>query len=191
MGKIFPIVFIVGVAQAGLVLREAEAEPKADAGVYASSSQPICKSVPEKTCTPRNVEKPREVCHDEYDKIVDTTITEHCEEIITTKCEQVSTTSRLAPVLLVMNQMLLLLVSLLPQRELYLMDVFPLVSELLMESVKLRLKLNPKLMLIVPTMVILVPIPSLLPSVPVFLKRCARKCLLTHQERSRKLFARL
>jgi len=94
--KIFPIVFIVGFAQAGLVLREADAdaEPKADAGVYASSSQPICKSVPEKTCTPRNVEKPREVCHDEYDKIVDTTITEHCEEIITTKCEQVSTTSR-------------------------------------------------------------------------------------------------
>merc|ERR1712098_759690 len=34
-------------------------------------------------------------------------------------------------------------------------------------------------MLIVPTMVILVPIPSLLPSVPVFLKRCARKCLDT------------
>merc|ERR1712215_372234 len=37
---------------------------------------------------------PRQVCHDEHDTIVDTTITEHCEEIITTKCEQTSTQSR-------------------------------------------------------------------------------------------------
>jgi len=90
--KIFSILFVVGLTQAGLVRREADADPKA--GVYGSASQPICKSVPEKTCTPRNVEKPRQVCHDEYDKIVDTTITEHCEEIITTKCEQVSTHAR-------------------------------------------------------------------------------------------------
>merc|ERR1711973_473870 len=90
--KVFPLIFIVGLTQAGLVRREADADPKA--GVYGSASQPICKSVPEKTCTPRNVEKPRQVCHDEYDKIVDTTITEHCEEIITTKCEQVSTHAR-------------------------------------------------------------------------------------------------
>merc|ERR1712002_1119426 len=92
--KIFFILFVVGSSHAGLVRREADADPKADAGVYGSASQPICKSVPEKTCTPRNVEKPRQVCHDEYDKIVDTTITEHCEEIITTKCEQVSTHAR-------------------------------------------------------------------------------------------------
>merc|ERR1711970_58451 len=90
--KVFSLIFIVGLTQAGLVRREAEADPKA--GVYGSASQPICKSVPEKTCTPRNVEKPRQVCHDEYDKIVDTTITEHCEEIITTKCEQISTQAR-------------------------------------------------------------------------------------------------
>merc|ERR1712212_818761 len=90
--KVFPLIFIIGITQAGLVRREADADPKA--GVYGSASQPICKSVPEKTCTPRNVEKPRQVCHDEYDKIVDTTITEHCEEIITTKCEQVSTHAR-------------------------------------------------------------------------------------------------
>merc|ERR1712212_1459650 len=90
--KVFSLIFIVGLTKAGLVRREADADPKA--GVYASGSQPICKSVPEKTCTPRNVEKPRQVCHDEYDKIVDTTITEHCEEIITTKCEQVSTHAR-------------------------------------------------------------------------------------------------
>merc|ERR1712183_73927 len=90
--KVFSLIFIVGLTQAGLVRREADAEAKA--GVYGSASQPICRSVPEKTCTPRNVEKPRQVCHDEYDKIVDTTITEHCEEIITTKCEQVSTHAR-------------------------------------------------------------------------------------------------
>merc|ERR1712002_404870 len=90
--KVFSLIFIVGLTQAGLVRREADADAKA--GVYGSTSQPICRSVPEKTCTPRNVEKPRQVCHDEYDKIVDTTITEHCEEIITTKCEQVSTHAR-------------------------------------------------------------------------------------------------
>merc|ERR1712002_834859 len=90
--KVFSLIFIVGLTQAGLVRREADADAKA--GVYGSTSQPICKSVPEKTCTPRNVEKPRQVCHDEYDKMVDTTITEHCEEIITTKCEQVSTHAR-------------------------------------------------------------------------------------------------
>merc|ERR1711887_461268 len=90
--KVFSLIFIVGLTQAGLVRREADADAKA--GVYGSASQPICRSVPEKTCTPRNVEKPRQVCHDEYDKIVDTTITEHCEEIITTKCEQVSTHAR-------------------------------------------------------------------------------------------------
>merc|ERR1711970_409709 len=90
--KVFSLIFIVGLTQAGLVRREADADAKA--GVYGSASQPICRSVPEKTCTPRNVEKPRKVCHDEYDKIVDTTITEHCEEIITTKCEQVSTHAR-------------------------------------------------------------------------------------------------
>lgn len=92
--KFFAILFCVGFAQSGLVRREADAEAKADAGSYGAISQPICKSVPEKTCTPRNVEKPKQVCHDEYDEIVDTTITEHCEEVITTKCEQVSTQSR-------------------------------------------------------------------------------------------------
>merc|ERR1712106_611986 len=92
--KFFAVLFIAGVAQSGLVRREADAEAKADPGHYAAASQPICRSVPEKTCTPRNIEKPKQVCHDEYDKIVDTTITEHCEEIITTKCEQVSQHSR-------------------------------------------------------------------------------------------------
>merc|ERR1719422_2440822 len=40
---------------------------------------------------PRNIETPRKECHQEYDEIVDTTITEHCEEVVTTTCEQVST----------------------------------------------------------------------------------------------------
>merc|ERR1711872_682871 len=86
--KFFHILFSVGLVHSGIVRREA------DPGTYGSSSAPICKSVPEKTCTPRNVEKPKKVCHDEYDEIVDTTTTEHCEEIITTKCEQVSAQSR-------------------------------------------------------------------------------------------------
>jgi len=86
--KFFHILFSVGLVHSGIVRREA------DPGTYGSSSAPICKSVPEKTCTPRNVEKPKKVCHDEYDEIVDTTIIEKCEEIITTKCEQVSTQAR-------------------------------------------------------------------------------------------------
>merc|ERR1711915_119438 len=86
--KFFHILFSVGLVHSGIVRREA------DAGTYGSSSAPICKSVPEKTCTPRNVEKPKKVCHDEYDEIVDTTIIEKCEETITTKCEQVSTQAR-------------------------------------------------------------------------------------------------
>merc|ERR1711915_66459 len=86
--KFFHILFSVGLVHSGIVRREAKA------GTYGSSSAPICKSVPEKTCTPRNVEKPKKVCHDEYDEIVDTTIIEKCEEIITTKCEQVSTQAR-------------------------------------------------------------------------------------------------
>merc|ERR1712029_381427 len=33
-------------------------------------------------------------CHTEYDEIVDTTVTEHCEEVITTTCQQTSTHTR-------------------------------------------------------------------------------------------------
>merc|ERR1719320_833405 len=56
----------------------------------AKVSQPVCNSIPEKVCKDRSVETPRKVCHTEYDEIIDTTITEHCEERVTTKCEQVS-----------------------------------------------------------------------------------------------------
>merc|ERR1712029_737368 len=85
-----------------LVRREAAPEAEADAdgfGIgYGASpravSAPVCNSVPEKVCKDRTIETPRKVCHTEHDEIVDTTITEHCEEVITTKCEQTSTQSR-------------------------------------------------------------------------------------------------
>merc|ERR1711913_235783 len=105
--KVFAFIFCVGLAQSGLVRRDAEpdAEPdavpdaEADPGyAYAQGavSAPVCHSVPEKTCVPRQVETPRKVCHQEYDEIVDTVYTEHCEEVITTTCQQTSTKSILS-----------------------------------------------------------------------------------------------
>merc|ERR1712212_530284 len=99
--------------------------------------------------------------------------------------------------LLELIQRLWPLVFLPPLREQSLMDVFLLALGLLMvlmvenhmESVKL--KQNPRLMLKVPTTVILLVIPSLLLYAQVFLRRCARRSLLTHQERSRRLSVRL
>merc|ERR1712215_9110 len=96
--KFFAIIAFVGYTQAFLVRREAA--PDADAGYGygavspAAVSAPVCNSVPEKVCKDRTIETPRKVCHTEHDEIVDTTITEHCEEVITTKCEQTSTQSR-------------------------------------------------------------------------------------------------
>merc|ERR1711872_390884 len=102
--KFFAFFCLVVVSQAFLVRREAEAEADADAdaGVYgaygavapAAVSAPVCNSVPEKVCKDRTIETPRKVCHQEYDEIVDTTITEHCEETITTTCEQTSSQTR-------------------------------------------------------------------------------------------------
>merc|ERR1712235_216546 len=97
--KLFSILFCVGLSQAFLVRREADAEAKpeadAEAGHYGYAqgavSAPVCNSVPVKTCNPRNVETPRKECHQEYDEIVDTTITAHCEEVVTTTCQQTST----------------------------------------------------------------------------------------------------
>ena len=60
-----------------------------------SVSTPNCQSVPEIKCVPRAVETPRKVCHKEYDEVVDTTITEHCKEVITTTCQQVILTSNI------------------------------------------------------------------------------------------------
>merc|ERR1712002_282420 len=100
--KLFAIIAFMGYTQAFLVRREAapEADADADAGYGygavspAAVSAPVCNSVPEKVCKDRTIETPRKVCHTEHDEIVDTTITEHCEEVITTKCEQTSTQSR-------------------------------------------------------------------------------------------------
>merc|ERR1712212_990080 len=101
--------------------------------------------------------------------------------------------------LLELIQRLWPLVFLPPLREQSLMDVFLLVLELLMvlmaehhmESVKLKLKQSPRLMLKVPTTGILPVIPSLLLYAQVSHRRCARMSLLTHQERSRRLSVRL
>merc|ERR1712106_968875 len=97
--RFFAILFCVASTQAFLVRREADAEADADAYGYgavspAAVSAPVCSSVPEKVCKDRTIETPRQVCHTEHDEIVDTTITEHCEETITTKCEQVSSQTR-------------------------------------------------------------------------------------------------
>merc|ERR1711970_1350746 len=102
--KAFAIVCIIGLAQSGLVKRDVEpdaspdAVPDAEADpgyAYAQGavSAPVCHSVPEKTCVPRQVETPRKVCHQEYDEILDTVITQHCEEVVTTTCQQVSQTA--------------------------------------------------------------------------------------------------
>ena len=98
--KLFAIMCLTGLASAG-VKREAEADAEADPQLLSghrpvSVSAPECHSVPELKCAPRQVETPRKVCHDEYDEVVDTTITEHCEEVITTTCQQVSTKSILS-----------------------------------------------------------------------------------------------
>lgn len=99
--KLFTVLLFVGASQAFLVRREADAEAApeadADAGGYGYAAAPVavsapkCVSVPVKTCNPRQVVTPRKECHQEYDEIVDTTITEHCEEVITTTCQQTST----------------------------------------------------------------------------------------------------
>merc|ERR1712002_351392 len=92
--KIFAIIAFVGYTQAFLVRRDADAGYGYGAVAPAAVSAPVCNSVPEKVCKDRTIETPRKVCHTEHDEIVDTTVTEHCEEVITTKCEQVSTQSR-------------------------------------------------------------------------------------------------
>merc|ERR1712183_626703 len=74
--KFFAILCCVGFTQAFLVRREADADPEADAdagygynvaNVGGSISAPVCDpvSVPVKTCAPRQIEKPRQVCHEE------------------------------------------------------------------------------------------------------------------------------
>ena len=97
--KLLAVLLCAGASQAFLVRREAEADPEAEPGYGYSQgavSAPVCHSVPVTTCNPRQVETPRKVCHQEYDEIVDTVYTEHCEEVITTTCQQTSTKSILS-----------------------------------------------------------------------------------------------
>ena len=96
--KVFALLLSLGLVSAAV---KREAEPEADPQVLhghkpVSVSAPECHSVPELKCVPRQVETPRKVCHQEYDEIVDTVYTEHCEEVITTTCQQTSTKSILS-----------------------------------------------------------------------------------------------
>merc|ERR1711970_1110854 len=104
--KFFAVICFFGFTQGAVVKRDAEPDNLGlgygagyiSGGVTGVSpaqvSQPVCNSVPEKVCKDRTVETPRKVCHTEHDEIIDTTITEHCEERVTTKCEQVSSQTR-------------------------------------------------------------------------------------------------
>ena len=98
--KVSALLFTLSLVSAA-VKREAEPDADADPQVLhghkpVSVSAPECHSVPELKCVPRQVETPRKVCHQEYDEIVDTVYTEHCEEVITTTCQQTSTKSILS-----------------------------------------------------------------------------------------------
>ena len=57
---------------------------------------PECSSVPDRVCSVREVESPRQECQEEYEDILDTTITRHCQEILTTTCTQTTKTSQLS-----------------------------------------------------------------------------------------------
>merc|ERR1711872_1180726 len=58
-------------------------------------SAPSCVRTPVKECVPRTVETPRKVCQTVVDVFEDTTITERCEEVITTTCTQTSEESHI------------------------------------------------------------------------------------------------
>ena len=57
---------------------------------------PECSSNPDRVCSVREVESPRQECQEEYEDILDTTITRHCQEILTTTCTQTTKTSQLS-----------------------------------------------------------------------------------------------
>merc|ERR1711962_1298330 len=96
----FPVfLFCLGLSAAAIVKREADAEadPEADAGVYAShggyASAPVCTVTPVKECVPKQVENPRKVCQTVFDIHEDTVVTETCEEVVRTVCTQTSETA--------------------------------------------------------------------------------------------------
>ena len=75
--------------------REAEAKAEADAEPgYGHSSGPQCQQKVDRQChkVPKQNQRkvPRQVCHEEYDTIVDTTYIEECQDIVTQHCNSVS-----------------------------------------------------------------------------------------------------
>jgi len=58
-------------------------------------STPSCVRTPVKECVPRTVETPRKVCQTVVDVFEDTTVTERCQEVITTTCTQTSEESHI------------------------------------------------------------------------------------------------
>ena len=86
--KLLSALFCLTLTQGRQVARQAPPEASG-----AGDIAPECSSVPEKVCSVREVENPREECQEEYDDILDTTITRHCQEILTTTCTQTTKTS--------------------------------------------------------------------------------------------------
>lgn len=93
--KLLSALFCLTVTQARQVPRQASPEASG-----AGDIAPECSSVPEKVCSVREVENPREECQEEYDDILDTTITRHCQEILTTTCTQTTKTSDISSAVL-------------------------------------------------------------------------------------------
>merc|ERR1712055_652622 len=73
---------------------DAEADPAYGHGSYGHTSGPQCQARTERQCQQRPVQNsrqvPREVCHEEYDVVVDTTYVQDCQDIVTQECHQVS-----------------------------------------------------------------------------------------------------
>ena len=77
-------VLILGVAGACLAgVTKREAEPG-----YGKHNNLQCFSKPHKQCHQRPVQNQRQVCHEEYDTIVDTTYIEECQDIVTKHCQE-------------------------------------------------------------------------------------------------------
>merc|ERR1712105_358213 len=104
--------FAVVLLGAGLVAAAPKAEPEAARLLFPGRSvgrtvglvgrttvghvsAPSCVRTPVKECVPRTVETPRKVCQTVVDVFEDTTITERCQEVITTTCTQTSEESHI------------------------------------------------------------------------------------------------
>ena len=70
--------------------REAEAEAEPGYGGYSHghSSGPRCHNNVQKQCHKVPQQHNRQVCHQEYDTIVDTTYIEQCQDIVTQHCQE-------------------------------------------------------------------------------------------------------